>query len=475
MNIDFHLKFFSFHRTISVSRKWIQYGVILAVILTAMAAAYWGSMLIMLALIALPFGVAGIYFVVRQPRLIYVLILAGGMFVPFKGPGGINASVLAILLLIFLWFMDMLVVKQEFRFLYTPAIRPLLYFMAISVVAFAMGQISWFPFANQAPLDAQIGGFAIYILLPLTMLVTSNLIKDMYWIKVIFWVFIGLSMIYVTARALELSIADRLFQQGYTANSMLWTWLIALLASQIMYNHELGWRMRGLLIAFIALAFYVALVQQNDWKSGWVPAAVSVAALVGLRFKKLTIVAIPFAFALGIYLAQDLISTDLYSWGTRVEAWIVVLEIARVSPLIGLGFANYYWYAKVFTIRGYHIKFNSHSQFVDLVAQIGVLGLLCFFWILFEVGRLAWGLSARLRDGFARGYAYGVLVGMLGSLMASFLVDWVLPFTYNIGLDGVRASILPWIFFGCLISVEQIFSEQPKASTTLSIRERWLR
>jgi hypothetical protein len=189
--------------------------------------------------------------------------------------------------------MDMLVVKQEFRFLYTPAIRPLLYFMAISVVAFAMGQISWFPFANQAPLDAQIGGFAIYILLPLTMLVTSNLIKDMYWIKVIFWVFIGLSMIYVTARALELSIADRLFQQGYTANSMLWTWLIALLASQIMYNHELGWRMRGLLIAFIALAFYVALVQQNDWKSGWVPAAVSVSALVGLRFKKLTIVAIP--------------------------------------------------------------------------------------------------------------------------------------------------------------------------------------
>jgi hypothetical protein len=475
MNIDFHLKFFWFHRTISVSRKWIQYGVILAVTLTAIAAAYWGSSLIMLALIALPFGVAGTYFVVRQPRLIYILILAGGMFVPLKGPGGINASVLGILLLVFLWFMDMLVIKQEFRFLYTPAIRPLLYFMAISVVAFAVGQISWFPFAKQAPLDAQIGGFAIYILLPLTMFATPNLIKDMYWIKVIFWVFIGLSMIYVVARTLELSIADRLFMPGYTANSMLWTWLIALLASQIIYNHELGWRVRGLLIVLILLAFYVALVQQNDWKSGWVPAAVSVAALVGLRFKKLTLIAIPFALALGIYLAQDLISTDLYSWGTRLDAWVVVLEIARVSPLIGLGFANYYWYAKVFTIRGYHIRFNSHSQFVDLVAQTGVLGLLCFLWILFEVGRLAWGLSARLKDGFARGYAYGVLVGMLGSLMAAFLVDWVLPFTYNIGLDGVRASILPWLFFGCLISVEQIFSEQPKASTSLNSRERWLR
>jgi hypothetical protein len=475
MNIHIHLKFLSFDRRISLSRKWLQYGIIVVVILTAMAAAYWGSMFLMLALIALPPGLAGIYLLIRQPNLVYLLILAGGMFAPFKGPGGVNVSVLGLLLLVFLWFMDMLVVKREFRFIHTPAIRPLLYFMAVSVVAFAVGQISWFPFANQAPLDAQIGGFAIYLLLPLTMLVTPNLIKDMYWIKFVFWAFIGLSMIYVTARVLEFPIADRLFQEGYTGNSMLWTWLIALLVGQIMYNHELGWRMRGLMTVLLMLAVYVALVQQNDWKSGWVPAAVSVAALVGLRFKKLTIVAMPFAFALGIYLAQDLIATDLYSWGTRVDAWLVVLDIARVSPLIGLGFANYYWYAPLFAIRGYHIKFNSHSQFVDLVAQTGVLGLFCFLWILFEVGRLAWDLSARLKDGFARGYAYGVLGGVLGSLMASFLVDWVLPFAYNIGLDGVRASILPWIFFGCLISVERIFAEEPKAAVSLSIRERWLR
>ena len=446
----------------------------LVVILTAMAAAYWGSILEMLALIALPFGVAGIYFFLKQPNMIYVLILVGGMFVPFKGPGGVNASVLGLLLLVFLWVMDMLVVKREFHFIYTRTIRPLLYFMAISVVAFAVGQISWFPFARQAPLDAQIGGFAIYLFLPLTMLVTPNLIKDMHWIKIIFWAFVGLSMIYVLAKALGLSSADRLFQHGYTANSMLWTWLIALLASQIIYNHELGLRMRGVMIVLLMLTFYVALVQQRDWKSGWVPGAVSVAALVGLRFKKLMILAIPFTFALSIYLAQDLISTDRYSWGTRVDAWILVLEIARASPLIGLGFANYYWYSSLVTIRGYHVRFNSHSQFVDLVAQTGVLGFLCFLWILFEVGRLAWNLSARLKDGFARGYAYGVLAGVLGSLMASFLVDWVLPFTYNIGLDGIRASILPWIFFGGLLSVEQIFSEKPKVTGPLIIRERWL-
>ncbi len=474
MNIDINLKFFSFARTISIRRQWIQYSIIAAVIIIVMAAAFWGSTLVMMILIALPIGIAGIYFSFRQPNLVYLLILLGGMFVPFAGPGGVNASVLGILFLIGIWALDMFVVKREFKFLYSRPIRPLLYFMAISTVAFGVGQISWFTFANQAPLDAQIGGFAIYIMLPLIMLVTPNLIKDLFWLKVVFWAFIGLSMIYVVARTLGVSFADSLFTNGYVANSMLWTWMSALLVSQIMYNHELGWRMRSLLIACTALVFYVAMVQQNDWKSGWVPPAVAVLALVGLRFKKLTIVAIPFAFAVGTYLVQDLILTDQYSWGTRVDAWLVVLDISRVSPLIGLGFANYYFYAKVFTIRGYHIKFNSHSQFVDIVAQTGVLGLLCFFWILFEVGRLAWDLSLRLKDGFARGYAYGVLAGVVGCLMASFLVDWVLPFTYNIGMDGIRASVLPWIFFGGLISIEQIFLAQPKP-VSLNLRERLLR
>lgn len=470
MNYNFNIRLFSFQRRLSLSREFVQYAVIAVLVVVVMGAAYWGSLKIMLALIALPIALAGLYFVIRQPNLLYLFILAGGMFVPFAGPGGVNASVIGIILLIGLWVMDMLVVKREFSFYYVRTLRPVLYFAVISTVAFAAGQISWFAFANQAPMTAQAGGYAIYLLLPLVMLVTPNIIRDMRWLKIVFWTFIGLSMIYVVARTLELSIADLLFTNGYVANSMLWTWMAALLAGQVIYNHELKWGPRIFMVVCLLLVFYVAMVQQNDWKSGWVPPAVTVAALVGLRFKKLTIVAIPFALAIGIYLARDLISTDQYSWGTRVDAWIVVLNISRVSPLIGMGFANYYWYATEFSIRGYHIKFNSHSQFVDLVAQTGVLGLLCFLWILFEVGLLAWNLTMRLKDGFARGYAYSVLVGVLGCLMAAFLVDWVLPFAYNIGMNGVRASVLPWLFFGGLLAVERIFAEQPEQS---SVNQSW--
>jgi O-antigen ligase len=178
--------------------------------------------------------------------------------------------------------------------------------------------------------------------------------------------------------------------------------------------------------------------------------------LLGNRFRKLLVFAIPFVIIGGLYVAHGLIASDDYSWGTRVEAWRIVLEISRVSPLLGMGFSNYYWYTPLFPIRGWRVSFNSHSQFVDLIAQTGYIGLLCFLWLLFMVARLSWNYTNKLPGGFDRGYSAGVFAGVIGTLFAAFLVDWVLPFVYNIGLNGFRASILPWIFMGGMIAIEQM-------------------
>jgi O-antigen ligase len=155
-----------------------------------------------------------------------------------------------------------------------------------------------------------------------------------------------------------------------------------------------------------------------------------------------------------------MIASDEYSWGTRTDAWRIVLEISRVSPLLGMGFANYYWYTPLFPIRGWHVSFNSHSQYVDLIAQTGYLGLVAFFWLFFSFGRLSFDLARRLPDGFARAYCYSVFAGIIATLVAAYLGDWVLPFVYNVGLTGFRASILPWIFMGGVVAVEQMLHSQ---------------
>jgi hypothetical protein len=474
MTFDFYIKFLFIERRISIPVRWIQYLIILIVVVVAVAAAYWGSPLIMLALAGAVMGIAGLLILLKYPNVGFLLLFAGGMFIPFAGPGGFNASILTLILMIGLWFMDMFVVKRRFSFVYSAPLRPAFYMLIVCVIAFAMGQIPWFVFANQAPLDAQIGGFAIYFFLILAMIMTANVIREVRWLKIIVWTFIGLGFIYVLGRTLQLEIIDRIYAHGVYANSMFWMWMVTLPLSQAIYNNHLSLRSKAVLYGIVALTFYVALVQQNDWKSGWVPAGLVAAVLVGWKFRKVVPFTIPFVLMVAAYLAQDLISTDEYSWGTRVDAWLVVLDISRVSPIIGLGFANYYWYAQIFTIRGYRIRFNSHSQFVDIIAQTGILGLACFMWILFEIGKMAYRLMNQLPEGFAKAYAYGIFASVFGSLMASFLVDWLLPFAYNIGLDGVRASVLPWIFFGGLIAIEQIYLANQKTDPA-SVRERRLR
>jgi hypothetical protein len=40
--------------------------------------------------------------------------------------------------------------------------------------------------------------------------------------------------------------------------------------------------------------------------------------------------------------------------------------------------------------------------------------------------------------------------------VAGMFGDWVLPFFYNVGLQGFRTSMLAWLFLGGLLSLEQM-------------------
>jgi len=193
-----------------------------------------------------------------------------------------------------------------------------------------------------------------------------------------------------------------------------------------------------------------------------------VVAILGIRFWRIALFLSPFAFIPVSYLITKTIATDTYSWGTRVDAWLIVAEITRANPILGLGFANYNAFAVLFPIRGYAVRFNSHSQYVDIVAQMGIVGLVCFFWFFGAVGWLGWQLRERVPAGFPRAYVYGALGGLVGMLVAAALGDWVLPFFYNIGLKGFRASVLGWLFLGGLVILEQQYLVRPQTPKTES-------
>ncbi|MEW6406081.1 MAG: hypothetical protein AB1649_30215 [Chloroflexota bacterium] len=461
MKIDFTLRFFSFNWKVSIDRQLVQCGIIVSTLFLAVIVSYWGAMDISIALLFMLGGIGGALILIRQINLGFILLLLAG-FHPYSGPGGLNASAMMVALLLGLWFIDMLVVKRQFEFYGFRSLLPVAVFLAVSLIAFCMGQVSWFILANQAPLDAQAGGFTIFVLSAGLLLLVAHLVREIYWLKIITWTYVSIASIYVLGRAAQLTVIDQIYLYGFTAGSMFWVWLVALTLSQALFNTRLKKQIRVLLLAIVALTFYVAIIQAGDWKSGWLPPLAAVAVLLTFKFRRLLILVVPFALFAAYSLAIGAISAEEYSWGTRLDAWLIVLEISKQNPLFGLGFGNYYWYTPLFSIRGWFVQFNSHSQYIDLIAQVGYLGLLSYLWIFFEIGRSSLKLINRLPDGFARSYSYAVFAGVVGSLVAGFLVDWILPFAYNIGFAGFRSSMLLWLFFGGMVSVEQIYLEKTK-------------
>jgi O-antigen ligase len=232
--------------------------------------------------------------------------------------------------------------------------------------------------------------------------------------------------------------------------------LVAIAFSQALYNRDLsvGWRLA--LGVLVLVTLYINVFVKFADKSGWIPPLVAVAAILGSRSWRSALVVGALVALLAWALAPSVIGTDTYSVDTRFEAWAIMAQIVKVSPIWGLGFSNYYWYTPLYSIRGYSVNFNSHNNYVDLVAQTGLLGLALFSWFMWELGR--WGLRLRnqMRAGFPRAYVYGALGALAGMAVAAMMGDWVLPFFYNVGLNGFRSSMLGWLFLGGLVSLGRI-------------------
>jgi O-antigen ligase len=401
--------------------------------------------------------IIGIIFL-RWPVLGLICTILGGMLISFTGPSGLNVAEAGIVLMLGLWILKMVVERRRIQIIFSRTTLPLIIFILVSLISFGIGQLPWFVYAGHAPLDAQLGGLSIFILSVGAFLLVAHLVHDVRWLQALTWTFIGFGSIYVLGRLVSWRSIDHIFNRGFSAGSMFWTWFVALLFGQLLFNRRLRFHVRIICAGILLGTFYVAYFQANDWKSGWLPPLVAVIAIVGFRFWRPAFLLVPLGSLPAYYLVNRLIGTDQYSWGTRLDAWAIVLNIVKANPVLGLGFANYYWITPLFPIRGYAVEFNSHSQYLDILAQTGLVGLACFLWFFLEVGRLAWWLRERVSDGFARAYVYGALGGLIGTLVAAALVDWVLPFVYNIGLTGFRSSVLAWIFLGGLVSLEQIYA-----------------
>jgi O-antigen ligase len=220
--------------------------------------------------------------------------------------------------------------------------------------------------------------------------------------------------------------------------------------------------------------FYVTLRGGDRyWISGWLPALLTLITVILLGKPEWGVFAVIIGSVILLFNAS--LVTDVFNQGdntystiTRLEAWRIMVEIIKVNPIFGLGMANYYFYTPLFPILGYKINFNSHNNYIDIIAQTGLVGLFCFLWFIGTLWLLGWYMRSRVPEGFPRAYVIGVLGGLVGTMALAVLGDWVIPFVYNIGLEGFRSSMFAFVFLGGLIALARLCSIAPDRSTEAS-------
>lgn len=441
---------------LGVPQFWLRPLIVVGELLLIAALAYIASQRQLTLFLFLPLGVGLILTVQRLPTLGLIVASVAGLIVPFLGPSGLNVTMMLIALLIGLWLLDMMVRQRQIQLAPSRTFWPLLAYLVVAVISFLVGQLPWLNFALHAPLGAQLGGLSIIVLSASTFLLAAKQIPDLRWLSWLTWAFLAVGTLSVVVRsvlpALGLPVQN-LFQ---SANSVFYICLVAMAFSQALLNRDLRPSWRWALGGVVLVTLYVLFFLKFGDKSGWLSAFVCIAVIIAARSWRAGLALVPVAVLSAMYMWTRLVSADEYSISTRFDAWIIMAQIIKINPILGLGFANYYWYTPLFPIRGYAVSFNSHNNYVDIVAQTGIVGLVLVLWFFWEVGWLGLRLRKDAPSGFAQAYVYGALGILAGMVVAGMFGDWVLPFFYNVGLAGFRYSMLGWLFLGGLVSLEQM-------------------
>lgn len=405
---------------------------------------------------------------VRNHFLGLALLVVTAVAVPYEfggtGKMALNSSPFLAGTICAIWLVEVVVLHRAVALKMGRPVLAAMALMGSVAVSFVAAQFPLFPSAG-APRGAQLAQVLIFLVSIGLFLIVGDLLKDIADLKRLTWLFLAaggfVCVMHIVPTRVFPMLLGRLVHVAHqeSIGSVFWIWLVAISASQAIFNRELTPMTRLAIGALTGLAVYRGLFLARSWVSGWLPPLVALFVLLLFRVPRLAIITALLGGLLFLYFTPTMTEVtpaeEHYSAMTRLEAARVLWPLIKESPFLGMGPANYHYYVSMSPILGWYVRFNSHNQYLDLVAQLGAVGVATFGWLMCEILAAIWHLRVRFRGGFCEAYLLGALGGFAGTMLAGGLADWILPFYYNIGLGGMRSSLLFWVFLGAIAVIRR--------------------
>lgn len=105
----------------------------------------------------------------------------------------------------------------------------------------------------------------------------------------------------------------------------------------------------------------------------------------------------------------------------RIHFWQTTWRIFLDYPLLGAGLDSFaYVFTRYDTWNGTFRLEQAHNDYLQILADAGIVGFACVAWFIFLLYRGGWRTVRRSSDAFRRATAIGALAGASGILLHSF-------------------------------------------------------
>lgn len=404
----------------------------------------------------------------QRKQLTPILILVAGLFIPLALPTGTGSrlviSLVLTCLLLGLWLVNMMSADRRFWLFASPVNLPLVGFIAVTIISYVWSLLfrdplvaTWSSFGF-----VQLASTVVMVALPGVFLLTANQVNDRRALKAMVWIMLGAGFLGLVRNYSGLPIPVNM-------GGMFNMWVIALATAQGLFNRWLSRWTRWAMLALAAAWVWWGLVLHISWLAGWLPGLLALAVIIVMRSKWLTLAvgAALFVAAL-IYwdtivmYTETIVSAEAQESGlTRLAAWEVNWRVTGQHWLFGTGPGGYAaYYMTYFPFEGT----ATHSNFIDILAQTGVAGLLTCLLFFVTVGWLGFRISRRLSGsgGFEEALAVAAFAGTLGAFVMMGFGDWLFPFAYTQTIAGFDYAAYNWLFMGTIPVIDRLTRKNGK-------------
>jgi O-antigen ligase len=408
--------------------------------------------------IALPLVILGTVFILNtweQSALVIILIAA---FVPFGLSTGTDSKVMLSMILsaayVMIWILHMLGVEKRIHFTPSAINRPLFGFVIISVLSLIWSNVFRDPAVRVTPSFplVQAASTAVMVLLPLSALLVANSIHKE---KTLRWM-VGLILV---VGVLDLGNRFAGLNLPINANGITQMWVIAFAISIFFFMKNIPRKLRVIMLLIAAASILWGFVLHIDWLAGWLPGFIVLGVISFIKSKKLfafLVVAAVILFVLNANFYDKSINSEQTTSGdTRLAAWSINWQVTSQHILFGTGPGGYAAYYMTYYPTQ---AMATHSNYIDIFAETGVIGFAFYIWLFGSLVWLGLRLLRRLRGrgDFLEAATVAILAGTIGCIVIMGFGDWLIPFAYTQTIAGFNYEVYSWLFLGALVVIERL-------------------